>query len=71
VTVWDKLAEYDAESLRKGDRVLVTGQVHTEARTDREGAKRTKQVITNAKIGASPRFTTVAVTRSQQAPTSS
>jgi len=40
VTLWEKAAENAAESLRKGDRVLVTGQVHAEAWTDNEGAKR-------------------------------
>ena len=63
VTLWEKLAENAAESLRKGDRVLVTGQVHTQAWTDSDGAKRTKQVITDVEIGASLRFTTVEVVR--------
>ena len=63
VTLWEKLAENAAESLRKGDRVLVTGQVHTEAWTDSDGAKRTKQVIIDPEIGASLRFTTVQVAR--------
>jgi len=63
VTLWEKLAENAAESLRKGDRILVTGQMHTEAWTDTDGAKRTKQVITDAEIGASLRFTTVQVAR--------
>ena len=67
VTVWEKAAEYAAESLRTGDRVLVTGQVHTEAWTDSEGAQRIKQVITDAEIGASLRFTTVEVARTEQA----
>jgi single-strand DNA-binding protein len=61
VTLWEKSAEHAAESLRKGDRVLVTGQVHVEAWTDIEGAKRTRQVITEAEIGASLRFTAVEV----------
>ena len=29
ITVWEKTAENAAESLRKGDRILVVGQVHT------------------------------------------
>jgi single-strand DNA-binding protein len=66
VTVWEKAAENAAESLRKGDRVLVTGHVHTEAWTDSDGAKRTKQVITDAEIGASLRFGTVEVTRTKR-----
>ena len=64
IPLWEKLAEENpAESLRKGDRILVTGQVHTEAWTDSDGAKRTRQVITDAEIGASLRFTTVQVAR--------
>jgi len=63
VTLWEKPAENAAESLRKGDRVLVTGQVHTEAWTDSDGAKRIKQVIIDVEIGASLRFTTVQVAR--------
>ena len=63
VTVWEKLAEHAADSLRKGDRILVTGQVHTEAWTDSDGTKRIKQVIIDAEIGASLRFTTVQVAR--------
>ena len=66
VTLSEKAAEHAAESLRTGDRVLVTGQVHTEAWTDSEGAKRTKQVITDAEIGASLRFTTVEIAATQR-----
>ena len=66
VTLWEKAAEHAAESVRTGDRVLVTGQVHTQAWTDSEGAKRIKQVITDAEIGASLRFTTVEVARTQR-----
>ena len=71
VTLWEKLAENAAESLRKGDHVLVTGQVHTQAWTDVDGAKRTKQVITDAEIGASLRFTTVEVVRGTREQSSS
>jgi single-strand DNA-binding protein len=71
VTLWEKLAENAAESLRKGDRVLVTGQVQTQAWTDSDGAKRTKQVIIDAEIGASLRFTTVEVVRGTREQSSS
>jgi single-strand DNA-binding protein len=63
ITLWEKTAENAAESLRKGDRILVTGQVHTEAWTDTDGAKRTKQVITDAELGASVRFTILEIGR--------
>jgi single-strand DNA-binding protein len=66
VALWEKQAENAAESLRKGDRILVTGKVHTQAWTDTDGAKRTKQVITDAEIGASLRFTTVEVARGRR-----
>ena len=62
----EKAAENAAESLRKGDRVLITGHVHTEAWTDSDGATRTKQVITDTEIGASLRFSTVEVTRTKR-----
>ena len=39
ITAWDKLAVNPAESMRKGDRILVTGQLHAEAWTNTEGAK--------------------------------
>jgi single-stranded DNA-binding protein len=41
----------------------VTGQVHAEAWTDRAGARRARQVISDAEVGASMRFTTVQVAR--------
>jgi single-strand DNA-binding protein len=65
-TLWEKLAENAADSLRKGDRVLVSGQVHTEAWTDGDGAKRTKRVVTDTEIGVSLRFTTVEVARDRR-----
>jgi len=64
--LWEQVAQYTAESLRRGDRVLVAGQVHTEAWTDSAGATRTKQVIADAEIGASLRFTSVAVQRTRR-----
>ena len=66
ITLWEKAAENAAESFGKGDRVLFAGQVHTEAWTDSDGAKRTKQVVTDAEIGASTRFTTVEVVRTKR-----
>lgn len=69
MTLWEKAAENAAESLRKGDRVLVVGQAHTEAWADSDGAKRGKQVITDAEIGASLRFTTIQVARAKREPT--
>jgi single-stranded DNA-binding protein len=66
ITLWKKAGENAAESFRQGDRVLFTAQVHTEAWTDSDGAKRTKQVVTEAEIGASTQFTNVEVVRTKR-----
>ncbi len=40
VTAWQKLAEFAAQYLKKGSRVLVEGDVDASAYTDREGSPR-------------------------------
>ena len=62
-TVWGQLAEHAADSLRKGDRVLVHGTTHVEEWTDREGQTRTKHVIQLTALGASLRYATAHLTR--------
>lgn len=42
VTAWEKQAEACAEYLRKGSKVLVTGDIRTDTYEDREGTKRQK-----------------------------
>ncbi len=59
VQAWDKLAENMAESVRKGDRVIVTGRLVTEEWTTKDGDKRTTQRVTADDIGLSMRWTTV------------
>jgi single-strand DNA-binding protein len=44
-TAWGALAENLAESLRKGDRLLVHGSTYDEEWTDRDGMTRVKHVI--------------------------
>lgn len=42
VTAWEKQAEACAEYLRKGSKVLVTGDIRTDSYEDNEGVKRYK-----------------------------
>ena len=62
-TVWGAVAENAADSLRKGDRVLVHGTSHDEEWTDREGQTRVKHVLQVTGLGASLRYATAALTR--------
>jgi single-strand DNA-binding protein len=66
ITLWEDAAEHAVESLHKGDRVLFTGVMHTEA-FEVEGVKRTKQMVTDAEVGASVRWTNVSIDRSKRA----
>jgi len=63
-TVWGQLAEHVAESLHKGDRVLLLGTSYDEEWTDREGATRIKHVLQIQAIGASLRYATATLQRS-------
>jgi len=60
---WGALAEHAAESLRKGDRVLVHGSTYDEDWTDRDGNTRIKHVLQVQAIGASLRYATTRITR--------
>src|SRR5918912_3401125 len=58
-TVWGSTAEHAAESLQRGDRVIVIGTLRTESFADRtNGEKRTVQRATIDEIGPSLRFAT-------------
>ena len=64
VEVWGATAENVAESLAKGDRVLVTGTIVTDRWTDREtNADRTAQKVNADEIGFSLRYHTVQATK--------
>ena len=62
-TCWGALAEHAADSLHKGDRVLVHGSVYDEEWTDRDNRTRVKHVLQVDAIGASLRYATAAITR--------
>jgi single-strand DNA-binding protein len=62
-TVWGALAEHVADSLHKGDRVLVHGSAYDDEWTDRDGNTRVKHVIQVQAIGVSLRYATATVHR--------
>jgi single-strand DNA-binding protein len=64
--VWGQVAEHVADSLRKGDRVLVHGSTYDEEWTDREGHTRVKHVLQVTAIGASLRYATATLTRTSR-----
>jgi single-strand DNA-binding protein len=66
------LGEHIADSLTKGDRVLVVGNVITDAWDDNDsGAKRTAQRVLVDAAGPSLRFATTAVRKTQRTSTDS
>lgn len=65
--VWNKLAENVAESLAKGMRVIVRGDLRTNRWEDHEGTKREQLTLDVTAIGPDLRFATAKVTRNQRA----
>ena len=57
-TVWRDNAENAAETLRRGDRVIVIGELYAQYWEDAEGNKRSRNVIDVREIGPSLRFAT-------------
>lgn len=60
------LAEHVAESLGKGDRVIVQGDPENTEWTDQEGKKRVTKVILANAVGAELRFATVQVDKARR-----
>ena len=65
-SAWKSLAENAAESLRKGMRVIVSGRLGARSYETREGEKRTVHELDVDEVGASLRFATVSVQRTEQ-----
>jgi single-strand DNA-binding protein len=61
VTVWRQLAENVAESLKRGDRVIVHGAIRQEHYETREGEKRTAWVMVAEDVACSMKFAQVQV----------
>ena len=59
VTAWRKMAENAAESLRKGDLVVVNGRMKVSTWEDKEGKERTTQEVDALSLGLSLRFVSV------------
>ena len=58
VTAWFKLAENCAESLSKGDRVLVSGRLSQDSWEDKEGQKRSTVKVIASVVAPSMEFAT-------------
>ncbi|MEI2775058.1 MAG: single-stranded DNA-binding protein [Tetrasphaera sp.] len=65
-SVWREVAENVAESLHKGNRVIVTGRLKSRSYETKEGEKRTVVEMDVDEVGPSLRYATAAVTRTQR-----
>ena len=70
VNVWRGQAEHLADSLAKGDRVMVTGRLRQRTWETPEGDKRSVAEIEADEVGASLKFATAKVERAQERATS-
>src|SRR5215210_8917051 len=68
VNVWRGQAEHLADSLAKGDRVMVTGRLRQRGWETPEGEKRSVAEIEADEVGASLKFATAKVERAANAP---
>jgi len=66
VTAWDTLGENAAASFTKGDRVIVTGRLEQREYETKEGEKRNVVEIVADEIGASIKWATVTVQRTER-----
>jgi single stranded DNA-binding protein len=64
--VWRDQAEHLADSLSKGDRVMVTGRLRQRSWETPEGERRSVAEIEADEVGASLRFATAKVERAQE-----
>lgn len=65
-TIWRQAAENLAESLRRGDRVIVTGRLRQRSFETREGDKRTVVELDAYEVGASLQFKPVKVASAER-----
>jgi single-strand DNA-binding protein len=63
---WRELADHAAETLRKGDRVIVTGTFRQRTYETKEGEKRTVWELAISAIGPELRYATAKVSRIQR-----
>ncbi len=68
ITAWEKLGENVAESLHKGDRVVVTGKLSEDEWEDKEtGQKRRKTKIIAFEVAADLSYATASVNNNERA----
>jgi single-strand DNA-binding protein len=60
---WADMAEHVAESLNKGDRVVITGTLRQRSYENKEGEKRTIWEVAVSDIGASVKYATVRISK--------
>ncbi len=65
-SVWREFAEYVANSLTKGMRVIARGQLKQRSYQDKDGNQRTSYELDIDEIGPSLRYATAQVTRASQ-----
>lgn len=58
VTAWDRLAENVANSIDRGDRVMVTGRVETQSWETPEGESRSNSILVADEVGISLKWAT-------------
>ena len=66
VVAWGTLAENLADSLRRGDRVVVEGRLDQRSWENNQGEKRSKIEITANEVAPSLRWATVEITKNQR-----
>lgn len=66
VNAWGHLAEHSAESLGKGDRVIVSGTLRQRDYETTAGEKRTVWEVTASEIGAALTYATVKIARAKR-----
>lgn len=67
VVAWGPLGEHTAQSIHKGDRVTVVGRLDQRHWENPDGERRSKLELVASDVGASVRYATLAVTRTQRA----
>jgi single-strand DNA-binding protein len=65
-TVWKDVAEHVAESLKKGDRVIVQGNLRARKFTDRDGNNRVAHELDVLEVGPTLRFATAQVQKTNK-----
>jgi single-strand DNA-binding protein len=70
-SVWRQAAEHTAESLSRGDRVIVTGRLTQRSYQTSAGDNRTVSELQVEEIGASLRYSTAKLTKTTRSATTS